>query len=321
VARVRRRGPADGPRRRAGLALGLALLAAAAGARPAAAGPLSVVTTSTDLQALVEAVGGERVRVESLASPLQDPHVLDVKPGQLARLRTAALLVRIGLDHEPWLARVLHAVGDPRFAPGSPHYLDASTGIELLQAETPRLRGDAAGHVHGFGNTHYWLDPENARPMTAAILAALAGLAPGERAAFEASRGRFLAALDAGLARWTAALAPWRGTRVVVVHESWPYFARRFGLVVVAAVEPTPGVPPSPAHLAALTGRMREAGVALLLAEPYSSAAIVGQVAARGGARAVTLIPSVGGDPEARDYVALFDVNVRRLTAALGAGR
>ncbi len=297
-------------------ALALVLLAAAP-ARVEGGGPLPVVTTSTDLAALVAAVGGDRVQVESLAAPLQDPHALEVKPGQLARLKVAALLVRIGLDHEPWLARVLRTLGDPRFAPRSPHDLDTSKGIELLQAETPRVRGEGAVHVHGFGNTHYWLDPENARPMTAAILEALARLAPGERAHFEASRARFLAALDAGLARWTAAMAPHRGTRVAVIHESWPYFARRFGLVVVAAVEPTPGVPPSPAYLATLTRRMREAGVRLLVAEPYSSASLVGQVAARSGAQIVTLIPSVGGDPDARDYLALFDLNVRRLTEAL----
>jgi ABC-type Zn uptake system ZnuABC Zn-binding protein ZnuA len=302
-------------------ALALVLLIAGPGLAPVArAGDaLPVVTTTPDLQALVEAIGGERVRVESLAPPLQDPHALDVKPGQLARLASAALLVRIGLDHEPWLARVLRTVGDGRFAPGSPRYLDTSKGIELLQTETPRLRSDVAGHVHGLGNTHYWLDPENARPMTAAILEALVRLAPEGRSGFEANRARFLAALDAGLTRWTAVMAPHRGTKVAVVHESWPYFARRFGLVVVAAVEPTPGVPPSPSHLATLTRRMREGGVRLLIAEPYSNASVVSQVAARSGARAVTLVPSVGGDLEARDYVALFDVNVRRLGAALGA--
>lgn len=112
-------------------------------------------------------------------------------------------------------------------------------------------------------------------------------------------------------------MAPHRGTRVVVMHETWPYFARRFGLLVVAAVEPTPGVPPSPAYLASLTQKMREAGVRLLIAEPYANASVVGQVAARSGARAVTLVPSVGGDPEAQDYLALFDLNVRRLTEAL----
>ncbi len=298
----------------------LAFLLLAAG--PAWGGvPLPVVTTTTDLKALVEAVGGDRVQVESLAPPLHDPHAVEVKPGQLTRLKAAALLVRIGLDHEPWLFRVLQAVNDPRFARGSPHYLDTAKGIRLLQAETPRVRPERGVHVHGFGNTHYWLDPENARPMTEAIVEALGRLSPGDGAHFAANRKRFLAQLDAGLARWAAAMAPYRGTRVVVVHETWPYFAERFGLVVVAAVEPTPGVPPSPSSLATLIRRMREAGVLLLIAEPYANTSIVNQVAARSGARPVTLIPSVGGDPEARDYLGLFDLNVRRLSEALTPAR
>ena len=276
-----------------------------------------MVTTSTDLASLVDAVGGDGVRVESLAPPLHDPHAFEVKPGQLARLRSADLLVRIGLDHEPWLARALATIGDGRFVRGSPHYLEAAPSVELLQTETPRVRPERGVHVHAFGNTHIWLDPENARPITAAILAALVRLRPDDRATLESHRARFLAALDAGLHRWAAAMAPLRGARVVVVHETWPYFARRFGLVIVAAVEPTPGVPPSPASLGVLVQHMRESGVKLLIAEPYANAALVAQVAAKSGARAVTLVPSVGGDREARDYLALFDLNVRRLAAAI----
>jgi len=310
-------------------ALCLVLLAVAPAGHPAdwqsqpagSGGPLPVVTTSTDLKALVEAVGGDRVHVEALAPPLHDPHAVEVKPGQLARIKAAALLVRIGLDHEPWLFRVLQAVNDPRFARGSPHYLDTAKGIRLLQAETPRIRGERGVHVHGFGNTHYWLDPENARPITAAIFEALARLAPAHRADFEANRKRFLERLDAGLTRWSEALAPYRGARVVVVHETWPYFAERFGLVVVAAVEPTPGIPPSASSLASLIQKMRNAGVKVLIAEPASNASVVSQVAARSGARPVTLIPSVAGDPEARDYLALFDLNIKRLTEALAAHR
>ena len=280
-------------------------------------GPLPVVTTTTDLKALVEAVGGDRVRVTSLAPPLHDPHSVEVKPGGLADLRRAALLVRIGLDHEPWLARPLQAVGDTRLAPGGSADLDASKGIALLDAETARVRAERGVHVHGFGNPHYWLDPENARPITARIEAALAALSPPDAPRFAANRERFLRDLDAGLARWQRALAPYAGTRVVVAHESWPYFARRFGLVVVAALEPTPGVPPPAAYLATLTARMREAGVRVIIAEPSTSAAVVAQVAARADAVAVTLIPSVGGDPDARDYLGLFDVDVSRLAAAL----
>ena len=301
---------------RGALAGALLWLAAA----PAWGGPLPVVTTTTDLKALVEAVGGDRVRVASLAPALHDPHSVEVKPGALAELRGAALLVRIGLDHEPWLARPLRAVGDPRLLPGGAADLDVSRGIALLDAEKPRVRAERGVHVHGFGNPHYWLDPENARPITERIRVALAELAPGEAARFAANRTRFLEGLDAGLRRWRSALAPYAGTRVVVAHESWPYFARRFGLTVVAALEPTPGVPPSAAYLAALTARMKAAGVRVIIAEPSTGASLVAQVAARAEARAVTLIPSVGGDHAAGDYLALFDLNVARLVAVLGAG-
>jgi len=278
--------------------------------------PLSVVATSTDLRSLVEAVGGEKVKVESLAPPLGDPHTVEVKPGQLVRIKHADLLIRVGLDHEPWLAPALAAVGDSRFAPGSANYLDAAHGIELLQAETPRFRTDKASHLHGFGNTHYWLDPENARPMTAAILEALARLDPADRAYFEANRNRFAGELDARMKRWLKAMEPYRGAKIVVAHESWPYFARRFGLDIVASVEPTPGVPPSASYLAELTRRMQEAQIKIVIAEPYSNFSLVNQVAARGGARVVTLIPSVGGDPDARDYLSLFNVDIQRFTTS-----
>jgi len=282
-------------------------------------GVVPVVTTSTDLRALVQAVGGPQVRVVSLAPPLHDPHTVEVKPGQLAALRDAALLVRIGLDHEPWLPRAVQIAGNARLAPGGPGDLDVSHSVALLQTETARVRPAGGVHVHGFGNPHYWLDPENARPITAAVVEALARLAPEERARFDANRATFLARLDAALGGWMRAMAPYRGTRVVVAHESWPYFAERFGLVVTAAIEPAPGVPASPASLATLTQRMKDTGVRLIIAEPSSNAATVAQVASRTGARVVTLIPSVGGDPEAPDYLALFDLDIRRLTAALAA--
>ena len=282
-------------------------------------GPVQIVTTSTDLKALVEAVGGDRVRVTSLAPAIHAPHQVDVRPSQLADLRSAALLVRIGLDHEPWLARVLRTVNEQKFTPGFPNDLDVSRGIVLLQSETARVRSERGVHVHGFGNTHYWLDPDNAHPMTRAILAALTRLDPASESIFDEQRARFLARLDAGLARWTQAMAPYRGTRVVTVHETWPYFARRFGLVIAGALEPTPGVPPSPSHLALLVQRMRETKVPLLLASSESDLSVANQVSQKSGARTVILVASVGADPAVPDYVSLFDVNVGRLTEALTA--
>ena len=288
------------------LALALALALVAAPGQAAAQEKLQVVTTSTDLKALVEAVGGERVEVESLAAPDQDPHSIEVKPAQVARLRRAALVVRVGLDHEPWFSRLK----------ASAPIVDASRGVRLLQTETPRLRAERHAHVHAFGNTHYWLDPHNARPITASILEALTKLSPADRPRFEASRHDFLKKLDSGIERWTAALAPYRGSKVVVIHDTWVYFADRFGLAIVAAAEPHPGVPPSPAELAALFKRMREAGVRVVIADPHSNPSLVRQISERSGAKAVTLLPSVGGEPAANNYVSLFDVNVKRLASA-----
>src|SRR5947207_11049972 len=102
--------------------------------------------------------------------------------------------------------------------------------------------------------------------MTASILDALSRLSPADRPRFEANRSVFLSKLDSGVERWMATLAPLRGTRVVVVHDSWSYFAERFGLAIVAAAEPTPGVPASPAEVAKLCGRMRTGGVKLQIA-------------------------------------------------------
>ncbi len=277
-------------------------LALGAGALQAQAQPkLRVVTTSADLKALTEAVGGTRVEVESLTAPEQDPHAIEVKPRQLASARAAALVVRVGLDHEPWFAKLR--------LPGTVAVLDASRTVRLTQTQTPRLRAQRAAHVHAFGNTHYWLDPHNAAPITAAIRDALAKLNPGDASLFDANRRTFIEALTARMQSWERALVPLRGQKVVVIHDSWSYFAERFGLLIVAAAEPHPGTPPSPAELAALFERMREAKVGIVIADPHSNPALVRQIVEKTHARAVTLAPS------SHDYLRLFEENVARLVA------
>ena len=283
----------------------LGLLAAASVGPASAQERARVVATSPDLRSLVEAVGGDLVEVESLTRPEQDPHSIEVKPGQIARLRDAALVVRVGLDHEPWLARLSGPQG---------RVLDLSKSVRLLQTETPRLRVERRAHVHAYGNTHYWLDPRNAEPMTAAIASALAALRPAEKARLEERRERLLSRLRDRSSHWESALQPYRGTKVVVVHDSWAYFAERFGLEILAAAEPHPGVPPSPAELSALLKRMRESGVRVLIADPHANPALVRQIAEKSGAKPVTLLPS------GADYIELFEENVRRLLAALRPG-
>ena len=264
---------------------------------------LRVVATSADLKSLAEAVGGSRIEAEALAAPEQDPHTLELKPAQLARARAADLVIRVGLDHEPWFAKLK--------LPAGAAVLDASRNVRLVQTETPRLRVERSAHVHAFGNTHYWLDPDNAVAVTAAIRDALAKARPGDAAIFDANRRAFVAALEKRVAAWRSAMAPFRGARIVVMHDSWSYFTGFFRLQVVAAAEPHPGVPPAPAELAALVARMREGGVKIVVAEPHSNAALVRRIVEQARASAVTLTAS------GHDYLELMDRNVSALAAAL----
>jgi zinc/manganese transport system substrate-binding protein len=299
-----------------GLALGLLVCGAitAFDAAFARAIQIPVVTTTPDLKALTEAVGGDRVGVESLLGGDQDPHQLEVKPGQIARLREAMLLIKIGLDHEPWLPRLLQLAENDRILPRSPGHVDASRGISLLETALPRAGG--GGHVHAFGNTHYWLDPANAAPITERILKALQQLSPEDTAAFEANRQRFLDRLMPALEQWLKAMEPYRGTRVVAFHDSWAYFAKRVGLTVAALIEPKPGIPASPSYLASLIGRMKEHQVKIIVLEPYADEATARFVAERSRATLVRLAPSVGSDEGACGYIELFEHNIHRLIQA-----
>ena len=281
----------------------LALALAAVPGHVLAQQKLRIITTSADLKSLAEVVGGAHVEVESLAAPEHDPHAIELKPAQLARARSAALLIRVGLDHEPWLAKLQ--------LPESVIVVDASRGVRLIQTQTPRLRVERRAHVHAFGNTHYWLDPANAVPITAAIRDALAKLSPPDAKFFDTNRTAFIDALTKKIEDWKKVLAPFRDAKIVVVHDSWSYFAEHFGLQIVAAAEPHPGVPPSPAELAALFQRMRESGVKILIADSHSNPSLVRQIATKGGAQAVTLSPS------GHDYIRLFNDNVTRLVEAL----
>jgi ABC-type Zn uptake system ZnuABC Zn-binding protein ZnuA len=286
------------------------------GATPAFAQErIQVVTTTTDLRSLTEAVGGERVAVVSLVPPNMDAEDYQPKPQDVLRLKNARMLVRVGLDYDLWADRLLMQAGKPEISRGGEGYVDASYGIAVLELRGMSV-GPSDGHAHGSGNPHYWLDPRNAEIITATILEALTRIDPAGAASYEANRAAFLARLQAKLTEWETRLAPLRAMPIVAYHNSWPYFARRFHLDFVDFIETKPGVPPSPAHLAAIVRTMRSRGVRIVVREPHEPERDLAFVAGRAGAQVVVLAASVGALPGASDYISLFDVNVEALTAA-----
>jgi ABC-type Zn uptake system ZnuABC Zn-binding protein ZnuA len=301
---------------RAGL-FGLVLAAAVAAAAPAVA-VLRVVATTTDMAALAAAIGGDVATVESIVPAAVDPEAFEPRPGDLDKVRHAALLMRVGLGYDYWLDTLINQTGDARLMRGGEGYLDASAGIPLLEIRGQSVMNEG-GHAHGVANPHYWLDPDNAVIITAGIAEAFVRLAPGQRERIIANREKFLTHLKTRQARWHESLAPYAGVKLIAYHNSWPYFARRFRLDVVDFIEPKPGVAPSPAHLARLISAGRKAQVRAIVHEPYEPDDASQLVARKLGVPFVLLATSVDSVPGTKDYLALFDHNVTALAQALGA--
>jgi ABC-type Zn uptake system ZnuABC Zn-binding protein ZnuA len=293
-----------------------ALAAALILAAPAQAG-VRVVAATTDLAAIATAVGGDLVTVETVVPAAVDPEAFEPRPGDLEKIRTAQLLVRVGLGYDYWLDKLIRQAGDARLMRGGEAYVDASLGIPLLEVSGQSVVNEG-GHAHGVANPHYWLDPENAKIVSAAVAEGLVRVLPNERARIVANRDRFVAELDARLARWTAQLAPVAGVKLIAYHNSWPYFARRFRLDVIDFIEPKPGVAPSPAQLARLIAAGKKSAVRAVVHEPYEPEDAARFVAQKLGVPFVLLATSVGSVPAAKDYFALFDHNVTALARALG---
>jgi ABC-type Zn uptake system ZnuABC Zn-binding protein ZnuA len=281
---------------------------------------LAIVTTTTDLKSLVEAVTGERALVTSLVPPAMDAEDYQPRPQDLARLKDARMIVRVGLDYDLWLDRLLRQAGNPAVLRGQAGYVDASFSIALLEVRGAAV-GDQGGHAHGSGNPHYWLEPANAEIITGTVLEALMRLDPANARYYEARRIAFLDRLVAKLREWETELAPVQGKPVLAYHNSWAYLARRFRLNIAGTIEVKAGVPPSPAHLGALLRTMRDKQIRVIVKQPFEPDRYPAFLAEKAGGKVVVLAASVGAIPEAADYFALFDHNVRALAAAFKEGK
>jgi ABC-type Zn uptake system ZnuABC Zn-binding protein ZnuA len=209
------------------------------------------------------------------------------------------------------------------------------------------------GDVHPAGNPHYWLDPLNGRIVAETIAERLERLRPGQTETLRRNLQCFKHDLDArmfgeelvkkvggdqlwalllsgrldeqlqdrglkaDLGGWHGALRPHRGKPVLIYHRSWNYLTSRFGLEIAGELEPKPGVPPSAAHLAGTVELVKAKGVTAILVEPFYNRKAADFVAARTGAAVVVAANSVGGNPQATNYLTMIDQIVARLSAAL----
>ncbi len=266
---------------------------------------LKVVATTADLAAIAREVGGPSVEVTSLSLSTQDPHFVDAKPNLALALNKADLLIIQGLELEVgWLPVLQSGARNPRILDGADGFLDCSSAITPLEAPAGQV-SRAQGDIHPGGNPHYLVDPRNGGKVAKAIAARLAKLDPAHAADFQRSAAELdKASADvAGRLMVKFAKLDEAKRKVVVYHRSWIYFEKFLSLVEVGAVEPKPGIPPDPAHIARTMGLMKSQGVKAILSEEYYPQTTSQLLADKTGAKLVVARGGAGASQRYLDRV------------------
>lgn len=319
----------------------------------AAAEPLRVCASTTDLDSLVRLVGGARVKTFCFSKGTEDPHEIELKPSFAKELNRADLYLQVGQGIEnAWLEKLMRAVTNAAVKPGQQGNLNLGRNVRPLDGEAGK---NAPNSFHEDGNPHYFLDPVEGLRAAREIRDRLAELRPEWKAEFAANHDKFrlrlavalvgaecaksdnveklaveferlkdAAAVKEFLAHhrvggWLGAFAAHRGKFIVGDHDLWYFFARRFGLEVLGYLEPSPGVPPTTKHVQELVGKMKVKQVRVILSAPYFEQRFVEFAAKQSGARPLPMAHQTAARPGTDDYFTLLKHNAEQLLAALKA--
>jgi zinc/manganese transport system substrate-binding protein len=277
---------------------------------------LHVVSSIPTLGSLAKEVGGNRVEVESLGKGYQDPHFVEPKPNLMLVLNRADLLLHVGLELEiGWLPPLVLGSRNPKIQPGDLGNLDCSRAIPVLDIPTTKV-DRSMGDIHPQGNPHYWLPPSNAKIIAREIEQRLEQLDPDGRPDYQKNLAAFNARVDAKIKEWAPMVAKMKGTKIVTYHKSWSYVSQWLGMEEIGYVEPKPGIPPDPQHLARLISVMKQDAVKLLLLEDFYNKSVASLVAQKAGAKMLDLPSDVGATPEVKDWFTLVEHDLKALSSS-----
>lgn len=289
-----------------------AALIAACGVANAA---LSVFATVPEWAALAHEIGGDKIRVYTATSPLQDPHHVEARPSLIARARSADLVIATGAELEVgWLPLVLQQAGNDRVQPGGRGYFEATSAVELLGKPTRLDR--AEGDVHPGGDPHIQGDPRNMLRVAGPLAQRLAELDAANAAYYQQRYQDFAGRWNAAIAKWQQEAAPLKGVPVVVQHKGFTYLESWLGLREVAALEPKPGIEPTTSHLSAVLSTLQREPAKMVIRAAYQSEQASQWLAERAKIHAVVLPFTVGGTDGAKDLFGLYEDTIQRLLKA-----
>jgi len=276
--------------------------------------PLSVVVTLPVLKDLVEQVGGPHVRVTSLLKGYENEHTYSPKPSDLVAVRNAQLLFEVGLGLEVWVTNLVKSAGRPSLT-----IITTSRGIGLIPDDHEGEAGHEDVGIHARGNPHVWLDPENAVTMMRHVTEALVRADPGHAQEYLQNQAAFLKRLDQLRVELTDRLSKLSDRRFIAHHPAWPYFARRFGFIIVGTIQTQSASEPSAFQLQRLITTIKQQRVKAVVSEIQLSQRLPELLARETGARVVVLTTLPGGLPRTETYLDMLRYNVLQLANALEA--
>ena len=176
----------------------------------------------------------------------------------------------------------------------------------------------------GLPNPHLWTNPPMAQEYARLAAEALADLDPddadGYLARYEALAAEIDALDEAVEAAWNT--IPAEARLLVTYHDSFPYFAPRYGITMIGAIQPSDFSEPSASEVRNIIEQVRQHQVPAIFGSEQFPSDVLEQIAAETGAAYVDdlsddELPGEPGDPE-HSYVGMMVDNVRILVTALG---
>ncbi|TMH30880.1 MAG: zinc ABC transporter substrate-binding protein [Betaproteobacteria bacterium] len=287
---------------------------AAALAWPALAA-LNVFACEPEWAALAQELGGDKVSVFSAVTPLQDPHRLEARPSLISRMRGADLVICSGSELEiGWLPLLFTQSGNDRIQPGSPGYIEASQFVVKL--EIPKVVDRALGDIHPSGNPHIHLDPRNIAKVGDVVTERFVEIDARDADYYRSRAEDFNKRWEQAMQKWRQEAQPLKGMPIVVYHKDMSYFINWASMREAGSLEPKPGIPPTPTHLAELVERMKRSPAKAVVYSPYNNPGAAQFLSQRANIPIVPLPFTVGGTPKAKDLFGLFDDTIERLVAA-----
>lgn len=278
---------------------------------------LSVVTTTTDLAAIVNEIGGDLVSVSSIAKGTQDPHFVEAKPSFMTKVSHTDLVIAVGLDLEiGWLPSIIRGARNPNVNPGTAGYLEVGPQIqpiEIPQGNVTRASGD----IHPFGNPHFWLDPIRAAQAGMSIAQRLSQLDATHANDFLEKAKAFSSRMEEKTKDWQKRIERSGIKKIVTYHKTLNYFFDRFQIENSATLEPKPGIPPTSGHILDIIHLIKEQNISHVWVENFFDPTVIKRIKQELPAIHSSIVPvSVDGAPGILTLDDLYESLVNTLVNA-----